>query len=168
MPRTIVYATHTPRPQAAADGQPTFGGPSTESATKPSGSKSVAIPDGYAEKLTKYVPAEVVAFFTPIAAVVGERPALLIAATVVGLLATPGYLWNTTKGLDPEQKPQPHYYFLAGISFLAWALGTSKLGSLIGMDHVTTSLILGAAIFLLPLADALLEKTVPVHRPQAA
>ena len=115
--------------------------------------------DDYAGKLVKFVPAEVLAFFAPMAAAVQSRKGLLIAATIVAFLATPAYLWYGAQKLPPQQQPLRHFYPLSAIAFLAWALGTSSLGSLIGLDSIATSFMLGTSVFLIPLADGLLEKT---------
>ncbi len=79
MARTILYTERSGQPPPPI----TFGGPSPrtrEKATKP---------DDYTGKLVKYVPAEVLAFFAPMAAAVEGRRDLLIAAMVAALLATP-------------------------------------------------------------------------------
>ena len=118
--------------------------------------EEAGIRDDYTGKLIKYVPAEVLAFFAPTAAVVEGRHSLLIAATVMAFLATPAYLWLRARKLPPEQKPLVHLYPLSAITFLAWALGASSIGSLIGLDSMATSFILAASVFLVPLLDGLL------------
>ncbi len=148
MARTILYTERSGQPPPPI----TFGGPSPrtrEKATKP---------DDYTGKLVKYVPAEVLAFFAPMAAAVEGRRDLLIAAMVAALLATPAYLWLGAKRLPPEQKPLVHMYPLSAIAFLAWALGTSSLGSLFGLDSITKAFTLGISVFLIPLIDGLIEQ----------
>lgn len=135
-----------PPPSGAAAGGPPGGGP-------PSGE------DGYLDKLVKYVPAEVVAVFAPTAAVLGNRHGLLIALAIVCLLATPGYLFLTAQNQPANLQPLPHYYVLATIAFVAWALGVSQdLDKLFGLDGIVVAFILTAAVVLIPLVDGLLAK----------
>lgn len=160
MSRTILYSVRSAKPTPSTESPITFGGP-TRSRTKGCGARRVeeaAVPDDYAGKLVKFVPAEVLAFFAPMAAAVESRNSLLIAATIIGFLATPAYLWYGAQKLPPEQKPLVHLYPLSAIAFLTWALGTSSIGSLIGLDSITTSFILGTSVFLIPLVDGLLER----------
>jgi hypothetical protein len=157
MARTIIYRTRSSKPASAS------AGPFPPAAPTPSPSKTGApadpsLSDDYTNKLVKYVPAEVLAFFAPTAAAVTNRHGLLIAATVIGFLATPVYLWLMAQRLRPEQKPLPHFYPLSAIAFLAWALGTSSIGSLIGLDSVETAFTLGSSVFLIPLVDGVLER----------
>jgi hypothetical protein len=147
MARTIVY----PRAVTDATSDLEFRGPpSTASAAS-----AETTYDDYKDKIAKYVPAEVLAFFAPRAATISDRPALVFAAAGVGLLATPGYLWQTAQGLPAEKKPLPHFYFLASVSFMVWAVATTRLGSLIGLDQIAASFILGTTVFVLPLVDEL-------------
>jgi hypothetical protein len=120
--------------------------------------EEAAARDDYTGKLVKYVPAEVLAFFAPMAAAVEGRNSLLIAAMIIGFLATPAYLWYGAQKLPPEQKPLVHLYPLSAVAFVAWALGTSSIGSLIGLDSIVTSFILGTSVFLIPLVDGLVER----------
>jgi len=154
MARTIVYSRA--RRQAAPGEGPETGRMQTTQPAKPS-------PDGYPEKLTKYVPAEVLGFFAPWAANIdpAKHPNLLFGAAIIGLICTPIYLWLSARNLGPEQKPRPHFYALAAVSFLAWAITTSRLGETLGLEPEVASLILAAAVFLLPLADAVLEEVLP-------
>jgi len=89
---------------------------------------------------------------------VGDRPTLLTSAAILGALATPGYLWYSARRLDGEHQPLPHFYLLATLSFIAWAVTTSRLGVLLGLDQISSSFMLGAVIFVLPLIDALAAK----------
>lgn len=111
--------------------------------------------DPYVDRLTKFIPAEIIAFFAPLAALVAGRTSLLIAAGVIGLLATPAYLWITARKLEEQQKPRLHFYFLSSIAFIAWALATSELGKIFGLDAIATSFMLGVTVFLIPLLDLL-------------
>jgi hypothetical protein len=115
--------------------------------------------DGYLDKLVKYVPVEVVAFFTPLAALLGGRHGLLLAAAVIGLLATPLYLWNSTRDKPAPEQPLPHFYFLAAVAFVAWALGTSQdLDAVFRLDTVIVAFMLGITVFVLPLADSVMAR----------
>ena len=114
--------------------------------------------DDYSDKLIKYVPAEVVAFFIPIGALLQDRLNLLIVAAIVGLVATPGYLWRSAQSLPVSQRPPMHTYVLAGVSFAVWAIATSAIGGMIGLDSVASAFLLGVTVFLIPLADSILAR----------
>jgi len=115
--------------------------------------------DAFAERLVKYVPAETLAFFVPAAALLGtgHRP-WLIVALVIGVLGTAGYLLQATPK-DPDERPRPHYYVLACVAFLSWAIGTTPaVAALIHLDQTGAAFVLAAAVFLIPLADGLLNR----------
>jgi len=115
--------------------------------------------DGYVDKLIKYVPAEVVAVFAPLSAVLASRRGLLIILALACLLATPGYLFLTAQNKPADLKPLPHYYVLATIAFAAWALGVSTaLDSVLNLGTLEVGLILGLSVLLIPLVDGLLAK----------
>jgi hypothetical protein len=108
----------------------------------------------------KYVPAETLAFFVPIAAGIGSRRnGLLVGVVAAGLVGTIGYLWLAAQRASADQRPLPHFYVLAGLAFLCWALGTStNVSSLVGMDQTEGGTILGLAVFLIPLLDEILNR----------
>lgn len=116
--------------------------------------------DGLSEKLVKYVPAETLAFFIPAAAAIdAARPGLLIAALIISALGTVGYLWLSSRSLPKNKQPLLHFYFLAIVAFACWALATGpNVAALVNVDDVVGGLILGAAVFLIPLADGVLER----------
>jgi hypothetical protein len=143
MPRTIVYPV-------VQKETVTFGG----AVAKPSSSAAV---DGYTEKLTKYIPAEVIAFFAPVGSLLESRVGLLWFAAAIGLIATPGYLFLSAKNFPPEKQPRPHFYAFSVVSFVVWALATSTLGKQLNLDAISTSFLLGVTVFLLPLVDGLTE-----------
>jgi len=118
--------------------------------------------DSFPERLVKYVPAETLAFFVPVAALLGDdhRP-WLIVALVVGVAGTVGYLWQTAPA-EPDERPRIHYYVLACLAFLSWAIGTTAaVADLIHLDHTGAAFILAVAVFLIPLADGVLNRVVP-------
>ena len=114
--------------------------------------------DSVPERLVKYVPAETLAFFVPAAAGLGaDREGLLIAVIVAGLVGTIGYLWVAAQREDEDKRPMTHFYVLAGLAFLCWALGTSgSVSSLVDLDATAAGVILGLAVFLIPLVDEVL------------
>jgi hypothetical protein len=116
--------------------------------------------DSLPEKLVKYVPAETLAFFIPVSAAVGDdRDVLLLVATAIAAIGTAAYLWLNAQKLEDRQKPLPHFYVLAVLAFLAWAIGTAtNLAKLLGMDDVVAGIVLLAGIFLIPLADGVLNQ----------
>lgn len=139
MARTIVYPQRRPPSGVYAGGEP------------------VPPPDTYREKLVKLVPAEVVAFFAFAAAQWGDDKTLLIVILVLGTLATPAYLWQSTLSKPREEKPLPHFYGIVTIAFFAWALGVSpRVADLIGIKPSAGAFILTATAFVLPLVDTAL------------
>lgn len=166
MSRTVIYRSAATAPTTesarAESTQPGIPGTAPVQATV---TASPAPPvDDYKDKLVKFVPAEVVAFFAPIASLVRERPALLIFSALLGLIATPAYLWVTAKKLDPGLRPPLHNYVLSTVAFGVWALATSDLGAMVHMDPVVSAFTLGATVFLVPLIDSVLSPGV-VHPP---
>jgi hypothetical protein len=122
--------------------------------------------DGLPEKFVKYVPAETLAFFVPTAAALGtNRDGWLIAAIIVGALGTVGYLWTAAQREDEDKRPLPYFYFLAVIAYLCWALGTSgSVADLVHADRTVAGVILGAGVFLIPLADSVALEIVKRQR----
>jgi hypothetical protein len=120
--------------------------------------------DSLPEKLVKYVPAETLAFFVPLAAAIGpERRGLLIAVVVIGLIGNAGYLWWNGRRLPQEERPLPHFFLLATIAFLCWAIATApNVAAMLGVDSLVSAVILGGAVFLIPLADQFI--TVQLRR----
>jgi hypothetical protein len=167
MPRTIIYKRdveeHDDAVEAGAPAQPTLAGakiPATAAAKKKAATDALA--DGYVEKLLKYVPAEVIAFFAPIASLVEKQTALLVASGIVGLVATPLYIKLYSRNLRRRSKgtqPPPIYnYALSMAAFVVWALATSKLGGLLHMSSTAIAFMLGVAVFVIPLADKLISE----------
>jgi hypothetical protein len=138
MPRTVV-------PPVAARGE--------RGATQVGG-------DSLPERLVKYVPAETLAFFVPVAGSIGSsRSPLLIAAVSAGLVGTVGYLWLAGQRAESDQRPRGHFYILAAVAFVCWAIGTSaNVAHLVRIDQVTAGVILGLAVFLVPLIDEVLTR----------
>ena len=151
MPRTIVPPEDRDQLRSADPG-------SADSRTEP--------PDGLSEKLVKYVPAETLAFFVPSAALFDKQDrAKLIVTLVAGGIGTVGYLWMNARNLPARQQPFLHFYLLSVVAFLAWSLVTSpNVAALAGADSKTTSLVLLAAVFLIPLADGVLTQLLRKRR----
>jgi len=119
--------------------------------------------DSLPERLVKYVPAETLAFFVPIAAVLGaDRRPLLVTVLAIGVVGTAGYLWLAGQKAAEDERPLPHFYVLACLAFLCWAVGTSAgVAGLIGLDPVGAGVVLGAAVFAVPLLDEVLNRVLP-------
>ena len=148
MSRTVVYPHKELLSQSPKRLQELEKTDTTTEATNPG--------DSFPDKLAKFIPGEVVAFFAPLAATVADRPSLLITAAGVGLAATVGYFWLLSRNLAPKKQPRWYFYLLAAVSFAAWAAATSQLSALIGLDSVETSFMLGLTIFAVPLIDTVL------------
>jgi len=146
MPRTIVYAT----PRTATSKGLGGGGPDQKG-------------DGYTERLSKYIPAEVLAGFLPLVGLAADRNALLLATFVIGLVAALLYLYVHARQLpDPAKRPRLFFYAFAAIAFVAWAFGTSEpMRTLFGVDAVAARYILAIVAFALPVADLTIDLTFP-------
>ena len=121
-----------------------------------------AQPDGFPQKLIKYVPAEVLAFFVPATAALGPtREGLLWVAVAVAVIGTPGYLFLQSRALSPAEQPRLAFYALAVIAFLCWAVGTStSVAGLVGLDEIEAGFLLAAAVFLVPLIDGVIDEII--------
>lgn len=119
--------------------------------------------DSLPDRIVKYVPAETLAFFVPVAAAIGSRrPALLAAVVVAGLIGTVGYLWLAGQRAAPDQRPLPHFFVLAGLAYLCWAVGTNgNVAALMGLDQLGGAVLLGMAVFLIPMLDEVLVRLLP-------
>src|SRR5438876_12011383 len=94
MVRTVVYQRKTTEESGRNSYQPRGGLPMQQAAGSGAAAAATApAPDKYADKLIKYVPAEVLAFYTPTAAALAGQKNLLLVAAIAALIATPGYLW---------------------------------------------------------------------------
>lgn len=117
-------------------------------------------PDGYVDKLVKYVPAEVLGGFVPLSALAagtGHDSAVWVAAAA-GLIGTPAYLAIQSRRVPLDKKPRPYFYLLSALAFLVWAVGTSSpLREVTGIGQNLAEFFLGLTVFLMPVLDAALE-----------
>lgn len=91
--------------------------------------------DTVPEKLVKYVPAETLAFLLPTASAFGaDREFALLVIFLVGLVGSIGYLYNRGQKEPEDKRPLTHFYVLAGIAYVCWALGAS--GSIAGVINL--------------------------------
>ena len=142
MPRGLVYSGRT-----QADGAP------APERVQPAAPQPDA--DGYKEKLVKYVPAEVIAFFTPITAFIGAgEDGLLIVALVAGVVGTVAYIYRQNQKIPAEKQAPVWSYLLAIWAFLAWGLATSPVtADVLGLSLKGAGIILGISAFLVPALD---------------
>jgi len=153
MPRTIVYATPAVPATATPKGIGTGGG--------------TAVPaekgDGYTERLSKYIPAEVLAGFLPLVGLASDRNPLLVTAFVIGVIATVLYLFvHARQETDPAKRPRTFFYLFAAFAFVVWALGTSdSVRGLFGVDAVLARFALAIVAFALPVADLTIDLAFP-------
>ena len=154
MPRTIVYA----QPRSIGI---TRHGLGTPTAPEPTAPKSTG--DGYTERLSKYIPAEVLAAFLPLVGLTGNRGLLLRIAFVVGLIATVMYLYiHALQETDSTKRPRWFFYPLAVAAFIAWAVGTSDaVRGLFGWDEIDATFALAMAAFAIPVLDLLIDRVSP-------
>lgn len=142
MPRAIVYADDPGRVRTA----------DAESGDS----------DAYLSKLTKYVPAEVLAFFVPTYANLPATAARWHWVVFgIGLAATMGYTLATR--MREQGKPGPWYHYaLTAIAFAGWASSVTAAGTdLVGLDPAVAPTILSITVLLVPLADDLLSRFWP-------
>lgn len=138
MARSIVYDTNQTRPRVRGNA------PLPEAAA-----------DQYADKLVKYVPAEVLAFYLPAFALF-EADAGRWAVAILGALGT--VLW-TLVAAKRNKTPLPWFYpTLALLAYAAWAIGVSALGTdVLGFSKEVATLIVLVAILAIPAVDELLS-----------
>jgi hypothetical protein len=139
--RTAVY----PRAGTRAAAQP-----GTRAADQPPA-------DGWGDKLVKYIPAEVLAFYIPAYALVeGHLPAGPLYVFVLGLVGTVAYLLVRADRANP---PRWYFYLLSALAFIAWAIGTSSIGSvLFHLPPWSAQVTVFSAVFLIPLVDEIVTK----------
>jgi hypothetical protein len=139
MPRTIVYPRVAKRAAAA-------GG-------------SASQPDELSEKLLKYIPGEVIAFYVPMYALVPKEPAWgLWSILTLGAVGVLGYLFARA---DKTAPPRFYFYILAVVAFLAWALGTSTVGTdLWALPDWINRGAIPTSVFLIPMIDEVLTKVL--------
>jgi hypothetical protein len=147
MPRTIVYAK--PRPS---------GDTTTRDAVTTNGDGG----DGYTERLSKYIPAEVLAAFLPLIGLTENQTGRLQIALLVGLAGTLVYLYIHARQTDASKRPRPFFYLLAAIAFVAWAVGTSDaVRGLFGWDETGAKFGLAIAAFSIPALDLFIDLVKP-------
>jgi hypothetical protein len=114
--------------------------------------------DGYLERLVKYVPAEVLVFFLPTVTLAGpQHPGLVVAILLAGLAATPLWQFVHALSLPADQRPYLHYYFLASIAYVAWAIGASNAVQVVfGLDPFAVTTILAIVVLVVPGLDIVL------------
>jgi len=112
-------------------------------------------PDGFPEKLAKYVPAEVLAFYVPALGLTGVRTdhVALLLLTAVGVVGTVLYLVVAARK-QPGSNAPVWFYALAALAFLGWAIGTvPEVAGLTGLSAGVVSLVLPISVFLIPGID---------------
>ena len=118
--------------------------------------------DEYSDKLLKYIPAEVIAFYLPMYTYAlsfvqqGDGPVTdktpLIVVLLVSLLGLVGYMY-----VRRDPKTNWYFYVLSAVAFLCWAVGTSSVAqAIIDLPELYNKVILMTGIFLIPMFDELL------------
>ena len=145
MSRGLVY----PPAPSGQQAQPPVAFEAAPAAAQPS--------DGFKEKLLKYIPGEVVAFFVPVTAIAGtDEDAILWVALVAGVIAAPVYLYIGSLDVPRARRTRGWAYVLTVVSFLAWAFATSQpTADLIGIDQGLAGVILAVAALFIPAIDVL-------------
>jgi hypothetical protein len=121
-----------------------------------------ADPDGdTTERLAKYVPAETLAFYTPIAAIVAAFAQLQALILLVGIVGTFFYLRRSARSVPSGKKVLGHFYLLSCVAFVFWALATDhSLSASFIPDKVfeiprdvVVGVVLAIVVYLLPGID---------------
>jgi hypothetical protein len=160
MARTIRYATHD---RAAETG------PTMQSRRGPGDQKQLDV-DGYLERLAKYVPAEVLAGFTPLAALTASDPGQLTFVAIVFVILTPVYLY-ITRVIQPSEAPTKFrriMYVLGPVAFLVWAINTSEafralvagnsfIKGIVNLDASFASVLLVLGALIIPAIDIIVD-----------
>ena len=108
--------------------------------------------DAYADKLVKYIPGEVIAFYLPVYGyIAGTSKLAEWVVLAIGIIGTLVYLMARS---DRSNMPRWYFFVLAIIAFICWAIGTSSVGTdLWGMPTMWTKIALASTIFLVPGID---------------
>jgi hypothetical protein len=117
----------------------------------PGSESTAADASKYGGKLAKYVPAEVLAFFVPVVAIIDSNP-LLWVALVLATVFTPVYVWIIA---GKEAEPQRWYtYVIAILAFVVWAIGTTEVGAaLFRLETSEAGVVLMVGVFVVPALD---------------
>lgn len=139
-------------------------------ALRANGSAAEASPkDGYLEKLVKYVPAEILAVFVPLAAASGAQGVPSILQWVVffvGLVGTAGWLGIHASKLSKTKRPRWYSYLIASMAFFFWAAASSDVvRNLLGLNAPTTEVLLGVAVLTIPAIDELFSIIYKAMKP---
>ena len=114
-----------------------------------------ALPDGYLDRMAKYVPAEVLAFFLPLVTFIGKDDTWLWVVLGVGAVGTVLYLLMAS--VKQSEFPLPHFFVLSLAAFFVWAFGASGvIRDLIDVNEKGATVVLGCFVFLVPAVDYLL------------
>lgn len=162
MPRTIVYPSATQNKAAQTKG----------SEVRADGNESTQSGDDYGDKLVKYIPGEVLAFFLPAWALFANEGTSEAESTMtwrwivffVALVATVGYLLLRAPKQGETPAPPPWYFYvLSALAFVAWAIGTTDAGQVLFClsSEVGSKFIIMAAVLLIPMIDGLLTRYLP-------
>lgn len=114
--------------------------------------------DQFRDKLVKFVPAEAVAFFAVATQIVHASWPDLWSYVVLGLGLIIALLYPTAVSRDAPTVAW-FFYLLSGVSFLAWAFGTSSFGGdLFDWPRGANKIVLAAAVPIIPAVDDLLVR----------
>jgi hypothetical protein len=113
--------------------------------------------DDYLSKLVKYIPGEVLAIFTPIAAFLGTDKWQVLVMWSFGAIGVVGWLYLNAQKVPARQR-RPYAYGLGLIAFVGWAIGVSApvRHLLWGLSDDWGGIILFGAAFLIPILDGAL------------
>jgi hypothetical protein len=92
-------------------------------------------PDGYTDKIIKYVPGDVIAAWTAAVAIINGTVGIpgnkvLLICFAVGLIAT--YFWTIKQTAAPNQPPAYKQALVATGAFLVWVISLGDLDAALG------------------------------------
>ncbi|HYI65815.1 MAG TPA: hypothetical protein VEW95_02710 [Candidatus Limnocylindrales bacterium] len=140
----------------------------TTGENKPAGVQRVepTDPDGYLDRLIKFIPAETLTLFTAlvVGAAARENDVMLVVLLVICFIATPLYLFAAAIPLPANQKPRPWMYLLSPLAFIVWAIFTSepvRVLPVTDVDEGWATFILVVSVLLIPAIDQFLGAVFP-------
>lgn len=150
IPRTVVYERPKAGTSVGADAKR-----ASDTNGDPLGLRS-SEPDGYAEKIAKYVPAELVSVTCLFFAAFELSDARILLILAFGALINVAYLF----AMSGQPAPRPEFYFLSALAFVFWAFAVvPQVRTYIGLEEPSKqAFVLAGTAFAIPLLDTLFSK----------
>jgi hypothetical protein len=123
-------------------------------------------PDGYLDRLIKFIPAETLTLFTALVVIAQARSTsvMLIILLAICLIVTPLYLFVASIPVPADQRPRLWMYGLAPIAFIVWAVFTNAAVRALpapDIDDGWATFFLVLTVLLIPAVDQALGALFP-------